>query len=151
MHAIGFPGGFKIDQCALAVFVAQDIEMAAVADADMQSLFLIYMGKKRHGMIPTQVAKQGFIVFRHDDAFLPFIGGNHGVFCIGKGFGGVDHVLASGQDVNIMVFDTEVYSNTGGQSSKSTPTGAIAIFVHLIFGSDHIGHPHDAEKQGADA
>ncbi len=45
------------------------------------------------------------------------------------GFGGVDHVLASGQDVNVMVFDTEVYSNTGGQSSKATPTGAIAQFA----------------------
>ncbi len=45
------------------------------------------------------------------------------------GFGGVDHVLASGQDVNVMVFDTEVYSNTGGQSSKSTPTGAVAQFA----------------------
>ncbi len=45
------------------------------------------------------------------------------------GFGGVDHVLASGQDINIMVFDTEVYSNTGGQSSKATPTGAIAQFA----------------------
>ena len=45
------------------------------------------------------------------------------------GFGGVDHVLASGRDVNIMVFDTEVYSNTGGQSSKATPTGAIAKFA----------------------
>ena len=45
------------------------------------------------------------------------------------GFGGVDHVLASGKDINIMVFDTEVYSNTGGQSSKSTPVGAIAQFA----------------------
>lgn len=45
------------------------------------------------------------------------------------GFGGLDHVIASGQDVNILVFDTEVYSNTGGQSSKSTPTGAIAQFA----------------------
>lgn len=45
------------------------------------------------------------------------------------GFGGLDHVIASGQDVNIMVFDTEVYSNTGGQSSKATPTGAIAQFA----------------------
>jgi len=45
------------------------------------------------------------------------------------GFGGLDHVLASGQDVNVLVFDTEVYSNTGGQSSKSTPTGAIAQFA----------------------
>ena len=45
------------------------------------------------------------------------------------GFGGVDHVLASGHDINIMVFDTEVYSNTGGQSSKATPTGATAQFA----------------------
>ena len=45
------------------------------------------------------------------------------------GFGGVDHVLASGKDINVMVFDTEVYSNTGGQSSKSTKTGAIAQFA----------------------
>ncbi len=45
------------------------------------------------------------------------------------GYGGLDHVLAAGEDVNVMVFDTEVYSNTGGQSSKSTPTGAIAQFA----------------------
>lgn len=45
------------------------------------------------------------------------------------GFGGLDHVIASGQDVNILVFDTEVYSNTGGQSSKSTPLGAVAQFA----------------------
>jgi pyruvate-ferredoxin/flavodoxin oxidoreductase len=45
------------------------------------------------------------------------------------GYGGLDHVLASGEDVNVLVLDTEVYSNTGGQSSKSTPTGAIAKFA----------------------
>lgn len=45
------------------------------------------------------------------------------------GYGGVDHVLASGHDVNILVLDTEVYSNTGGQSSKSTPAGAVAKFA----------------------
>ena len=45
------------------------------------------------------------------------------------GFGGLDHVLASGQDINVFVFDTEVYSNTGGQSSKSTNTGAVAQFA----------------------
>ena len=45
------------------------------------------------------------------------------------GYGGVDHVLASGENVNIIVFDTEVYSNTGGQSSKSTPIGAVAKFA----------------------
>ncbi len=45
------------------------------------------------------------------------------------GFGGLDHVIAQNEDVNILVFDTEVYSNTGGQSSKSTPTGAVAQFA----------------------
>ncbi len=45
------------------------------------------------------------------------------------GFGGLDHVIASGKNINILVFDTEVYSNTGGQSSKATPTGAVAQFA----------------------
>lgn len=45
------------------------------------------------------------------------------------GYGGLDHVLASGENVNVLVFDTEVYSNTGGQASKSTPTGAVAQFA----------------------
>ncbi len=45
------------------------------------------------------------------------------------GYGGLDHVLASGEDINVMVFDTEVYSNTGGQSSKATPTAAVAKFA----------------------
>ena len=45
------------------------------------------------------------------------------------GYGGVDHVLASGEDINIFVFDTEVYSNTGGQASKATPAGAVAQFA----------------------
>jgi pyruvate-ferredoxin/flavodoxin oxidoreductase len=45
------------------------------------------------------------------------------------GFGGLDHVLASGEDINVLVFDTEVYSNTGGQSSKATPTAAVAKFA----------------------
>jgi pyruvate-ferredoxin/flavodoxin oxidoreductase len=45
------------------------------------------------------------------------------------GYGGLDHVLASNEDVNVLVLDTEVYSNTGGQSSKSTPTGAVAQFA----------------------
>ncbi|MBQ9826841.1 MAG: pyruvate:ferredoxin (flavodoxin) oxidoreductase [Firmicutes bacterium] len=58
------------------------------------------------------------------------------VWCLGGdgwaydiGFGGLDHVLASGEDINVLVFDTEVYSNTGGQASKATPTAAIAKFA----------------------
>ncbi|GAB1417282.1 pyruvate:ferredoxin (flavodoxin) oxidoreductase [Bacteroidales bacterium] len=55
------------------------------------------------------------------------IGGDGWAYDIG--FGGLDHVLASGEDVNVIVLDTEVYSNTGGQSSKSTPAGAVAKFA----------------------
>ncbi|NLY85690.1 MAG: pyruvate:ferredoxin (flavodoxin) oxidoreductase [Tissierellia bacterium] len=55
------------------------------------------------------------------------IGGDGWAYDIG--FGGLDHVLASGEDVNILVLDTEVYSNTGGQSSKATPTAAVAKFA----------------------
>jgi pyruvate-ferredoxin/flavodoxin oxidoreductase len=55
------------------------------------------------------------------------IGGDGWAYDIG--FGGLDHVIASGQNVNILVLDTEVYSNTGGQSSKSTPVGAVAKFA----------------------
>lgn len=58
------------------------------------------------------------------------------VWCVGGdgwaydiGYGGLDHVLASGEDINVLVFDTEVYSNTGGQASKATPTSAIAKFA----------------------
>ena len=46
-----------------------------------------------------------------------------------SGYGGLDHVLASGENVNVLVLDTEVYSNTGGQSSKATPVGAVAKFA----------------------
>jgi len=55
------------------------------------------------------------------------IGGDGWAYDIG--FGGLDHVLASNNDVNVLVLDTEVYSNTGGQSSKATPTGAVAQFA----------------------
>jgi pyruvate-ferredoxin/flavodoxin oxidoreductase len=54
------------------------------------------------------------------------IGGDGASYDIG--YGGLDHVIASGEDVNILVLDTEVYSNTGGQASKATPLGAIAQF-----------------------
>ena len=66
---------------------------------------------------------KGFFVKRSQWIF----GGDGWAYDIG--YGGLDHVLASGEDVNILVLDTEVYSNTGGQSSKSTPTAAIAQFA----------------------
>lgn len=55
------------------------------------------------------------------------VGGDGWAYDIG--YGGLDHVLASGEDVNVLVFDTEVYSNTGGQASKATPTAAVAKFA----------------------
>jgi pyruvate-ferredoxin/flavodoxin oxidoreductase len=64
------------------------------------------------------------------------VGGDGWAYDIG--FGGLDHVLASGRDVNVLVLDTEVYSNTGGQASKSTPRGAVAKFA--------AGGKHTAKK-----
>ncbi len=65
------------------------------------------------------------------DALVPrsvwLVGGDGWAYDIG--FGGLDHVLATGQDVNVLVLDTEVYSNTGGQASKATPLGAVAKFA----------------------
>jgi pyruvate-ferredoxin/flavodoxin oxidoreductase len=61
--------------------------------------------------------------------FLYLVNTNSDGWAYDIGFGGLDHVLASGQNVNVLVVDTEVYSNTGGQSSKSTPVGAVAKFA----------------------
>ncbi len=69
------------------------------------------------------LAKKKYLVKRSHWIF----GGDGWAYDIG--FGGLDHVLASGEDVNVLVFDTEVYSNTGGQSSKSTHTAAVAQFA----------------------
>jgi len=70
-------------------------------------------------------------ILEYEDYFMKrstwIIGGDGWAYDIG--YGGLDHVLATGEDVNILVLDTEVYSNTGGQASKSTPTGAIAQFA----------------------
>ena len=70
-------------------------------------------------------------ILLYEDYFVKrsqwIIGGDGWAYDIG--YGGLDHVLASGEDVNILVLDTEVYSNTGGQASKSTPTGAVAQFA----------------------
>ena len=67
--------------------------------------------------------RQDYLIKRSQWAF----GGDGWAYDIG--YGGLDHVIASGEDINILVVDTEVYSNTGGQSSKSTPTGAVAKFA----------------------
>lgn len=69
------------------------------------------------------LAKKDFLVKKS----IWCLGGDGWAYDIG--YGGLDHVLASGEDINVLVFDTEVYSNTGGQASKATPTSAIAKFA----------------------
>ena len=91
---------------------------------------------KKYGDELTRLLKDassGILKEIHDEHDL-FVKKSHWVFggdgwAYDIGFGGVDHVLASGDDINILVMDTEVYSNTGGQSSKATPTGAIAKYA----------------------
>ena len=89
---------------------ASDKMLAALANVDTEAAKNIVANK-------DYVAKKSNWVF----------GGDGWAYDIG--FGGVDHVLASNKDINIMVFDTEVYSNTGGQSSKATKVGAVAQFA----------------------
>jgi pyruvate-ferredoxin/flavodoxin oxidoreductase len=72
-----------------------------------------------------QAARRSSTCFRSCSIWI--IGGDGWAYDIG--YGGLDHVLASGENVNVLVLDTEVYSNTGGQASKSTPVGAIAKFA----------------------
>ncbi len=80
---------------------------------------------------PEDVQKELKVLRRQQDYLIKksmwILGGDGWAYDIG--YGGLDHVLAQGQDVNVLVFDTEVYSNTGGQSSKSTPIAAVAKFA----------------------
>ncbi len=79
--------------------------------------------KGDHALLNRIYEQRDFLVKRSQWIF----GGDGWAYDIG--YGGLDHVLAAGEDVNVLVFDTEVYSNTGGQSSKATPTAAIAQFA----------------------
>ncbi len=74
-------------------------------------------------LITEILEKQDYLIKRT----VWIVGGDGWAYDIG--YGGLDHVLASGEDVNVLVFDTEIYSNTGGQSSKATPISAIAKFA----------------------
>ncbi|HJD24593.1 MAG TPA: pyruvate:ferredoxin (flavodoxin) oxidoreductase [Firmicutes bacterium] len=98
---------------AAAAKVVPALEKAVEADGDGEFAPLYKEALKNADML----VKKSFWMF----------GGDGWAYDIG--FGGVDHVLASGEDVNVMVFDTEVYSNTGGQSSKATPIGSVAQFA----------------------
>ena len=88
-----------------------------------QLIRLIENEKDTNELLESIYENKDFMVKRSHWLF----GGDGWAYDIG--FGGLDHVLASGEDINVLVFDTEVYSNTGGQSSKATPAAAIAKFA----------------------
>ncbi|WP_378954560.1 pyruvate:ferredoxin (flavodoxin) oxidoreductase [Pelosinus sp. sgz500959] len=88
-----------------------------------QLIAVLEQVKGNHPLLEEIYENKDFLVKRSQWLF----GGDGWAYDIG--FGGLDHVLASGENVNVLVFDTEVYSNTGGQSSKATPAAAIAKFA----------------------
>jgi pyruvate-ferredoxin/flavodoxin oxidoreductase len=106
----------------------------AILTADQSNEAGIHEQRERIAELKQQLSKLDTPVAKHLAQLADnlckksvwIIGGDGWAYDIG--FGGVDHVLASGRNVNILVLDTEVYSNTGGQTSKSTPLGAVAKF-----------------------
>ena len=109
--------------------------VAALLDADQHSEAGIHEQRERVALLNQRLATIDTAAARQLAALSEYlirrsvwiIGGDGWAYDIG--FGGLDHVLASGEDVNILVLDTEVYSNTGGQNSKATPMGAVAKFA----------------------
>jgi pyruvate-ferredoxin/flavodoxin oxidoreductase len=108
--------------------------LAHVQDGEQSKVY----GRKIESLLQEEIVSRGdevssllYDILDRSDYLVKksiwVIGGDGWAYDIG--YGGLDHVLAMGHDVNVLVLDTEVYSNTGGQSSKSTPTGAVAKFA----------------------
>ncbi len=129
-------------RCRVAGFVKEAIDDATVA-ADVKALYKEWLENFNDGDKSRELSDKILEAIEHSDnpadvkvrelgQYLVkrsqwIIGGDGASYDIG--FGGLDHVIASGKNVNILVLDTEVYSNTGGQASKATPIGAIAKFA----------------------
>lgn len=109
--------------------------LTAVLDADQSTKNLIEAQRKRVAELKTQLKKCDCESCKHLFTLADYlvkksiwiVGGDGWAYDIG--YGGLDHTLASGRNINVLVLDTEVYSNTGGQASKSTPMGAVAKFA----------------------
>ncbi len=103
----------------------EDGEASKGASEDLLEAVKAYSPKDQQQtqLIAELLEKKDYLVKRS----IWIVGGDGWAYDIG--YGGLDHVLASGDDVNVLVFDTEIYSNTGGQASKATPTSAIAKFA----------------------
>ncbi|HYN16738.1 MAG TPA: pyruvate:ferredoxin (flavodoxin) oxidoreductase, partial [Actinomycetes bacterium] len=137
--------GFRLAADQLNARARQLLERLAPAVGE--DLAAAMLGAEQHGDAAVEAQQQRVAVLRERLASLDqpdarelhgladelvrrsvwIVGGDGWAYDIGSG--GLDHVLASGQDVNVLVLDTEVYSNTGGQASKATPRGAVAKFA----------------------
>ncbi|RRD93643.1 pyruvate:ferredoxin (flavodoxin) oxidoreductase [Clostridiales bacterium COT073_COT-073] len=104
--------------------VKDNTEKDKAASAKVKALFGKDLGNAKANELLAEIEKLGSYLIKKS---VWIVGGDGWAYDIG--YGGLDHVLASGENVNVLVFDTEVYSNTGGQSSKSTPTAAVAKFA----------------------
>lgn len=120
-----------------------EIEACDCCSEEMKNLFEEWKANKQNAEVTARLydpivaaveacgCEKGKELLRYKDHLIKrsqwIVGGDGASYDIG--YGGLDHVIASGEDVNILVLDTEVYSNTGGQASKATPLGAIAKFA----------------------
>ena len=139
---LGMKLGSDRARMTVARLMEQGLSCSCCTD-EMKALFTQWLENKEDAKVTREVADKliplcencgcdvckGLVEYK---TFIParcqwIIGGDGASYDIG--YGGLDHVLASGENVNILVLDTEVYSNTGGQSSKATPAGAIAKFA----------------------
>ena len=139
---LGMKLGSDRARMTVAKLMEQGLGCTCCTD-EMKALFTQWLENKEDAKVTREVADKliplcegcgcdvckGLVEYK---TFIParcqwIIGGDGASYDIG--YGGLDHVLASGENVNILVLDTEVYSNTGGQSSKATPAGAIAKFA----------------------
>ncbi len=139
---LGMKLGSDRARMTVAKLMEQGLSCSCCTD-EMKGLFTQWLENKEDAKVTREVADKliplcegcgcdvckGLVEYK---TFIParsqwIIGGDGASYDIG--YGGLDHVLASGENVNILVLDTEVYSNTGGQSSKATPAGAIAKFA----------------------
>ncbi len=139
---LGMKLGSDRARMTVARLMEQGLSCTCCTD-EMKALFTQWLENKEDAKVTREVADKliplcegcgcdvckGLVEYK---TFIParsqwIIGGDGASYDIG--YGGLDHVLASGENVNILVLDTEVYSNTGGQSSKATPAGAIAKFA----------------------
>jgi pyruvate-ferredoxin/flavodoxin oxidoreductase len=126
---------FAIMLCKKLANVLGDDLINGIVNADQRDETGIYQQRQRvlalkQKLANSQLSEARMLVALADNLLrrsVWIIGGDGWAYDIG--YGGLDHILASGKDVNLLVLDTEVYSNTGGQMSKSTPRGAIARFA----------------------